>query len=555
MAIKMPIKIPAVFLPAKKSGGTTFGLDIGSDFLKLVELRDSPQGKQLRSFEIIKIPASPQKDNRLSAIDRTLQTFKQNVSLDNKQVREVILSISGPEIISKEFSLPFMPKKELKKAVTLQIGRSDSALLKNAVMDFNVLSTSVDEKGAKLVDLMVTIVPNEVIEKYIALVKKAGFKPIGIGLKLFAITEAFKPLSKVQKDKIIALLNIGSQKTSMIILKGEDICFVRQIELGGRSITEAIAEGLNIDFDRAEELKIKYGIPQEPQEDFEKNIVLFMRAVLERFLVEIERFFRYYSQRSANKKVDEVFLCGGGAGLKNIAKNLTMELGLPVEVYNPLTGIVLSEGVQELLREANPQLTAALGLAEKEVVRKINLLPRKTEIWKERISNLILRKGVFLTIAPVLVFIFFIGYFILVNRIYDYEKKIRIARSKIGDLNNAQSELKTNQLIDEKVFLITRLERRLNWPDILKDISQAVIIDNIWLRNLYFVRIVPIDERRQEILKISGSAFSRNLVNDYVTELSKSDYFSEVVLDNTKELTLDNYKIIDFEISCKLLLQ
>ncbi|MFH0790814.1 MAG: type IV pilus assembly protein PilM [Candidatus Omnitrophota bacterium] len=555
MPIMKLIKIPPMFLPAKKPAGTTFGLDIGSDFLKLVELKDLPQGKQLCRFEIIKIPTSPQKDSRISAVDRTLQALKQAVSLGSKQVREVILSISGPEIIYKEFSLPFMPKQELKKAVTLQLGRTDAALLKNTVVDFNILSTSIDERGIKLVDLMVTIVSNEVIEKYVALVKKAGFKPIGIGLKLFAITECFKPISREQKGNSIALINIGSRKTGMVILKEGDICFVRQVELGGRSITESIAEGLNIDFDQAEELKIKYGIPQDPQEEFEKNIALFMRSVLERFLVEIERFFRYYSQRFSNKRVDKVFLCGGGAGLKNIAKNLSVELGLPVEVYNPLTGIALSETVQKSLPVLNPQLTAALGLAQREVVKKLNLLPARGEVWRKRISGLILERGVFITVAPILVFIFIIGYLVLNNTVSVCQKKIRIAGNRIEQLNDARSKLKASPLIDEKVFLLNRLERRLSWSNILEDISREIIIDNLWLKSLHFIRVVPIDERRQEILKISGSAFSLNLVNDYVSKLSKSSYFSGVVLDNTKELTTDNYKIIDFEISCKLALK
>lgn len=555
MPIKKLIRIPPMFLPTKKSAGSTFGLDIGSDFLKLVELKDLPQGKQLRSFEIIKIPTSLQKDNRLSAVERTLHALKQAVSLSDKQAREVVLSISGPEIIYKEFSLPFMPKQELKKAVTLQLGRTDPALLNNTIVDFNILSTSIDERGIKLVDLMVTIVSNEVIEKYVALVKKAGFKPIGIGLKLFAITEWFKLVSKEQKGNTVALINIGSQKTGMVILKEGDICFVRQVELGGRSITESIAEVVKIDFDQAEELKIKYGIPQDPQTEFEKNIALFMRSVLERFLVEIERFFRYYSQRFSNKKVDKVFLCGGGASLKNIAKNLSVELGLPVEVYNPLTGITLSETLQKSLAVPNPQLTAALGLAQREVVKKTNLLPARGEVWKKRISSLILERGVFITFTPVLVFIFLIGYFVLNNTVSVCQRKIRIAGNKIEQLNDARNKLKAGPLIDEKIFLLSRLEYRLNWPDILEDISQAVVIDNLWLKSLCFVRVVPIDERRQEILKISGSAFSLNLVNDYVSKLSKSRYFSEVVLDNTKELTMDNYKIIDFEISCKLSLR
>lgn len=547
-------KIKDKILVSKKTGEIPIGLDIGTNFLKLVELEDYPQGKQLKNCEIIKIPSSSQEPHRLKAVNQALQTLKKKITVKKKQ--EVILAISDPMIIYKELRLPFMPKDELAKVVYLQMERSDASLLKNAIMDFCVITASADEKGVKNLDLIVVIAPYEIIEEYVSCVQGRGFKPVGIGLKLFAITDYFRLNHKELLTDITALINIGSQKTITIIMKEGEICFVRHSALGGSNFTRAISEDLEVDYNKAEELKIQYGITEEPVEEQERRVSFAIRPILEQFLVEIECSFGYFAQKFSKARVNKIFLCGGGAALKNVANFLTKETKMSVEVFDPLKGIKQSLMAGELISVNSPQLLTAAGLTQGEVLSQINLLPSKIKELKRKITAIVREKGVVNLSIMFLVSVLLITCFGLIITVNRCQKKIKIIEDKIKEeksqLSDAQIWLEKNKVLEEKVFLVGTVQGELFWSDILQDIGKTIIIDNVWLRKLTFTAPVFSGKTEDKMLKLWGSTFSQELLNDYVARLSKLDYFNTVVIDSTMENTRENYKIIDFEISCKL---
>ena len=542
----------------KKSSHIPLGLDIGNDFVKLVEIRESSGGKRLLNFAIAKIAPSADESSRLQAISQAVKKVKEEVCADKMQPREVVLSISDSRILYKDLRLPAMPQKELQKAVRLQVGRMDASLVKNATVDFHVLYASEDEKGTKLVDLIIAAVANEVIDKYLSIVKKTGLRPVGVGLKQFAIAEYFKMQAQQQQKDTVALINISSKRTNVMIMQGQNMHFLRQIELGGDSFTRAISEDLELDFDRAEELKIQYALQwqEEPEEEIERKLSISIRPILEHFLVEIERSLGYYTQQFSKAQIKKVILYGGGAVLRNFDKFLAKQLGADVEICGPPSDLIQSGASAKTLSIPIAQLAAAIGLTQSGVIEKVNLLPPKIAELKNSLVEAVIKRDIVKAAVPVLVPLLLIGYFGLKVAAGLYQGKIESVKDRIKGLEEeviyAQKILKSKDLMQEKAALVTQIEQRLFWSSILRDISKSIIIDNIWLRGMHFLMPVSTENNESGVLKIWGSAFSRSLVSDYIARLSRSKYFDAISLVSTKEATRYNYKIIDFELSCKL---
>jgi type IV pilus assembly protein PilM len=95
-----------------------------------------------------------------------------------------------------------------------------------------------------------------------------------------------------------------------------------------------------------------------------------MVPVLGDLVTELRRSLDYYRSRSREGVVHRLILCGGMARLKNLAPFLQGELGIPVEVANPLQH--LEVGVRNLsreyLNEIAPLLPVAVGLAVRDMI-------------------------------------------------------------------------------------------------------------------------------------------------------------------------------------------
>lgn len=92
--------------------------------------------------------------------------------------------------------------------------------------------------------------------------------------------------------------------------------------------------------------------------------------VISELLTELRRSMEYYRGRSADGTINEIVLCGGTAGLKNLDRFLEAELGIPTRVGNPLqyATVATKNYSQEYLETVAPAFVVAIGLACRDLV-------------------------------------------------------------------------------------------------------------------------------------------------------------------------------------------
>ncbi len=364
----------------------TIGLDIGSHSMKLVGLKQTSKGSSLTHAGIKEIPSETANEdwNHCSEI---LKALSREIGIEPAKVR---LTVSGDGITIRRITIPSMPKAELKEAVSWEIKGDLPFPIDSAQIDFHIVN-EFEEAGVKKLDLIAAVCPDHLIDRTLSIAKGAGFKPTHLDAGPFALWNALLAWDRLKEEEVIALIDLGADKTGINLFKDGILQFCREVTPAGADITRSIMEGIGFDeepnllHERTEMIKQEVGIPSESDhqrivdESIDLSKISFLvRPVLERLAAEIQRSLDYCMNQFNWERIDRVLLTGGGANLKNIASYLADELRLPIERFNPFGEIFLdSEQIDaQVLDQMGSIFTVAGGVALPEP-KRIELLPAK----------------------------------------------------------------------------------------------------------------------------------------------------------------------------------
>ncbi len=366
---------------------TVIGLDIDERSVKLAKLKISGVDVSLLKYSVRNIPLS---DNKISAIAGVLKELFRNERSDT----EVFTSASGANVSMKRLTIPVMPDEEIRNALIWEAKNLVPFPIENASMDFYKMGKVTDAVAEKY-DIMFAAAGKDVMDLLSAVSKESGVKFTGVTLIPLALRALISRSGRCEKNKVNAVIDIGADSASINLLKGDTLNFTREITVAGDSITKAMTGLLvsdrwqmNLTYEQAEDIKIRYGIPvKDSTEVTDTGVPLahvyeMMAPTLRRLQNEILRSFDYYKEEFREEKIDNIFLTGGSAGLMHLDEFLSNALGIKVGRLDPVENLKIdpSSGIDTAaLNKISIRLALAVGLAL-EQSEKINLLKIKVKV-------------------------------------------------------------------------------------------------------------------------------------------------------------------------------
>ena len=196
-------------------------------------------------------------------------------------------------------------------------------------------------------------------EELIELAKQTGFDPRGllaVGGGAAKLVERVPSLAQARADGPVAVIDIGHERTDVVVVQGGKAVFSRAIARAGRQVTEAIAKKWRFDFAKAEEAKHRDGFVASAAEPATSEAWLRIHDVV---VQELTPFARDLRQTLAACRARTGFapvaalLVGGGARLRGLGSFMTEQLGLPAWRLAPddltaLAGLKLAGDVPHL---------------------------------------------------------------------------------------------------------------------------------------------------------------------------------------------------------------
>jgi type IV pilus assembly protein PilM len=347
-----------------------FGLDISDRSFKIAYLRSQKKGLDLYSFGEFPIEEGivdrgeiKEKDALAKIIQEAVASFQ-----DKLPARRVVVSLPEEQAFLQVIQLPRMKKEELGHAVLFEAENYVPHAIEKVYLDFQILepfySNYLDHT-----DVLLAALPRTMIDPYIEVLERADLPIKALEIESLAVSRALVPGETTPMP--VLLVDFGATRTSFVIFSGHSLRFTASIPVSSQQLTMSIAHTLGIHEKAAEELKIRYGLEGQNEEQG-RSVLGALMPPLSSLAQQIKRHLSFYESHAAHQhlgsnqqSIKRIILSGGGANLKGFVNFLSKELHAEVMIGNPWVNIV-----ETSLREFPPipfaeslKYTTALGLA------------------------------------------------------------------------------------------------------------------------------------------------------------------------------------------------
>jgi type IV pilus assembly protein PilM len=331
----------------------TFGLDIGSNVVKAVQLRDAPDGsRSLGSLGIATLPPETISDGVIKDAPTVSQAIKDAVDAAGIKTPHAAIGICGRELIIKKVQMPSVPPKELHDAILLEAEHHIPFAIEEVFIDHYV----VGEHDGSMDVILVAVKKSKVMD-YVGVVEQAGLVPVIVDVDSFALGNQYELNAPADGDEAVALIDIGASIMKTNVVRGGATIFARDIPFGGNQYTQAIARLLSISFEQAEAAKL--GTDQSVSWD---SVVPAIEEVSHELSLEVQRTFDYFASTAESERIGKIVLSGGCAKVTGLTEYLASNWGIPVELARPFDHIQVGEAHAETVAGAGPSLAVAVGL-------------------------------------------------------------------------------------------------------------------------------------------------------------------------------------------------
>jgi len=333
------------------------GLDIGSSSVKAVELR-----KRGSSFELLNLAIEPLAQDTVvdgaimdalsvsSAIDKI---FRDN----HIKTKNVATSVSGHSVIVKRVTVGANSDDELYNAIPYEAQQHIPFDMADVNMSYQSLGPSAAGNG---MDVILVAVKREKILNHTNVLSQAGRIPTVVDYDGFAVSNAFE-VNYTTSDQMAALLNIGASITNIVIGRGSNPLFTRDVSVGGNQYTDTPQKELDLSFEDAEKMKQGIEVPNVTPD----QKLPHLRSVTEILMLEIQKTFDFFRQTASTENIQHIYVSGGTAKIEGLLDQLKAEFNIPVELIDPFQRVEVDDKKFDVgfVNEIAPRMSVAVGLA------------------------------------------------------------------------------------------------------------------------------------------------------------------------------------------------
>jgi type IV pilus assembly protein PilM len=335
-------------------GKRSVGLDIGSGFIKMVEVDHS--GDQPEVVRVAMRPLLPDAIVEGEIMDPGLvaDTVRGLFDEVGMKKKDVVTAVGGHDVIIKKIEMDRMKETEARQVIRWEAEQHVPFDINSVELDFQVLDPN--DSGLQMQVLLVAA-KRELVENKVSLIMDAGLTPRVIDVDAFALHNAFERNYPEGMRGIVGLVNIGHEMTNVNILENGVPILTRDIPFGSRKLREDLQRERGLTAEQAED--VVQG--REPLDDLER----FVQSSADEVAVGVERAAAFLMTQQSDAGLGRLYLSGGGSRIPGMPEALGSRMGVETQVVNPFerVPVAASAPLNLVLDEAGPMLLLPLGLA------------------------------------------------------------------------------------------------------------------------------------------------------------------------------------------------
>lgn len=337
------------------------GVDISDASIKWIVLSDAPQGaRRVEAWGKEELPEGVVSSGVIRDEARLIEALQ---AARKKMPRISGVHASLPEEPAFVFSMN-IPAGSTRKQILDLIGFEFETRVpippSAAIYDFDMIPQQEGESQ----EIGVTVFPRELAESYATCFAAAGFTLLSFEIEPRAIARA--TVSGAQENSVALLVDFGSRRCGLAVLKCGIPIFTSTAEVGMEQINRSLADQLRLSPVQIDTWKNEQGLL--PSEDQKKGAEV-LSGVASALGGEVAKHFNYWDTRRNDRgervsPVSTVLLVGGGANLRGLDDYIAGRVQAAV-LRPSVWGRVCSfeEYIPPIDRRTSLQYATAIGLA------------------------------------------------------------------------------------------------------------------------------------------------------------------------------------------------
>lgn len=299
------------------------GIDIGSRSVKLVQF-NADYSRLIDATRVDLSGEAEAEQARDNQPDRTAEVIRQAREGRDFRGKDAVLCLNDRHLFLQNIRVPQGDKSSLDRTVQQEAaGRIPFPI---AEAEIRYIEAADIRHGDQIMrELILIACHRPVLEELLALVEKAGLRPVAVDIEPAALLRSYDVQFRRDEDRLVRsmLVHVGNGGTLVVIFQGQDILFVKYIELGGKHFDEAVARSLKMSVADATALRRNNGDRRSDRQDPEiaRSIHEATRSVIDRLLGEMAMCVRYHSVTFRGQPLERMVL-GEGKRPHNCWKSL-----------------------------------------------------------------------------------------------------------------------------------------------------------------------------------------------------------------------------------------
>lgn len=333
----------------------SFGIDIGTQTIKITEISNQNNQFFIENYsiwddDIENVIQEKDSDIALSP-DGITNIIKMMENASGMKIKQAYIALPSYLSLFAIISMPLLEGEELLTAVPLEARKHIPVPLNNVQLDWiNLGKNSAQDHY----NILIIAIPNNVIQKYIAISKSLGISVQGFELDCFSTLRSIN-LPKTQT----CILDFGARNSTIMIVNADKkLQTIQSFDFGGNHITKSIAELRQISLLEAESIKKQNGISGN-----DDQISGLIQSKIKSFIEnDIMRLIKQTDEMNGSK-VQNLILLGGASkisGMKEylnfILTNEFLDYNINIDIATPIQGLQIkglkdADKVQDIWRD------------------------------------------------------------------------------------------------------------------------------------------------------------------------------------------------------------
>lgn len=537
-------------------------VDIGTHTAKIVQLEQSSAGTRLINADIVTYADTGDQQQVAKSIENLWASLgkpsKQGnlSSLFNRNKTEVVLALPRSLVSTKRLAnLPAATDDQLGNIVEIAAEAELPFRVEEAIFTYHDVRRTSDATSVELISTRRASVTN-----YMDLLEQIGVSVSGVTPSMIAIAEA---ATRSGCTKPTFIVDIGAAQTDFCFVEDGVLQFSRSFRLGGDNLSQQVSRALDVGSEAAAEEKRHISADEAPTATWTAELVSELQrsiaaATLHRDsdnLGTVEE--TGISHDGTRPEVEtELWLCGGGARVPNLAAALGTELDLPTYLWNPIQAIEQQAAIKiepgraeakTVLDEWGDTLAIPLGVglsALNPPATQVSLLPKEAA---ETLTQTTRQHQIF---AATGLGVLIVGGILFGGYTLQRSQKHRAEMVEAQLAGYAQPVAAAKAQLGRELALTEMLAHNISPLDILHALSEMfrdrtqVAWTNFNITNLHTPQTARIT------FNLEGA--SHNAINSLLGALGRSGVFTNVQPGEVTTISQNRKEIFQVQVRCNL---